>query len=84
MSEIIISALEIAYLTFVAFYIISALFIVYHLAKFGIGREPKIILFIFILGSAILLLLNINYYRLINLKDIDTFIKLPNYFIFEQ
>lgn len=84
MNEIINSVAGTAYFIFIVFYIVSALFIVYHLARFGLGREPKIILFIFILGMLVLLLLNINHYRSVDLEDLDRFIKLPNYFIFEK
>ena len=36
-------------------YIIGASFISYHLYYFGIGKAPKIILFVFLIGSVILL-----------------------------
>lgn len=47
------------FLVLITIYIIGGVFIVFHLLKFGLGREKKILSMVFITGSIILLTINI-------------------------
>lgn len=49
-----IPILPILFVFIFCFYWIYSFFIVYHLVRFGIGAKPKIIAFIFMMGSLLL------------------------------
>ena len=53
-----------------ALYWLAAFFIIYHLVRFGIGPRPKLLAFIFVIGSAILFGLVITSYTTINVADL--------------
>jgi hypothetical protein len=79
------------FLTFVIFfYWIWAFIIIYHLVRFGVGINPKIIAMIFFIGSMLLFMITVSAFNQINLSDlaanfnilnilnIDTVIRIPN------
>ena len=43
-------------------YWIGAFIILYHLIRFGIGNQPKVIAFVFFVGSFILFLFSLYFY----------------------
>lgn len=51
-------------------YWIYAFFIIYHLVRFGIGTKPKIIAFIFFIGSAFLFMQLIYLFNQVDLKTV--------------
>lgn len=54
------------FLAIILLYLIGAIFISYHLLKFGIGKEPKILNVVFLIGSLILIALNFFYFYSVN------------------
>lgn len=54
------------FLLVIIFYIIGAIFIIYHLARFGIGKAPKNLIIFFLIGSVILLILNFAFFSSID------------------
>ncbi len=52
------------------FYFWYAFSIIYHLIRFGIGTQPKIISLIFFLGSFLMFVLVINSYFRVDLQNI--------------
>lgn len=69
-------------LTFLVFWI-YVFFIVYHLTRFGISTKPKIIAFVFFMGSAFLFMQLIYSFNQIDLKtvlgdfNLDYLLKFP-------
>ena len=65
-------------------YWIYVFFIIYHLTRFGIGQKPKVIAFIFFMGSAFLFMQLIYSFNQIDLRVIlnnfnpDYLLKFPS------
>lgn len=59
MSDLIIGLPLIIFVIFLISYSINALFVIYHLLKFGLGYETKILAVVF--SSGLALLISINY-----------------------
>ncbi|HOK94468.1 MAG TPA: hypothetical protein PLL80_02975 [Candidatus Pacearchaeota archaeon] len=51
--------------------------IVYHFVRFGIGKEPKIIVLVFFIGSFLLLATTIIFFTQIDWKAISEFLLNP-------
>ena len=48
-------------------YWVMAYFLIYHLTRFGVGAEPKMISFVFLLGSILLTIISIAVYNQLTL-----------------
>lgn len=65
-------------------YWIYVFFIIYHLTRFGVGLKPKIIAFVFFMGSALLFMQLIYSFNQIDLGTVigdfnpDLLLKLPS------
>jgi hypothetical protein len=60
----------ITFLAIVGFSAVGATFISYHLERFGVGREPKLLLVVFIAGSVILIILNFLFFFSIDWNEL--------------
>jgi len=74
----------ILFLIILALYLLYVFFIIYHLIRFGIGSLPKILAFIFLIGSFFFFLLAIAAFSQVSWDEILKFIseKIKVYFPF--
>ncbi len=70
MSGLITNLPLVIYILFLAGYLINALFVVYHLLKFGLDYKTKLLAFIFSVGLILLIIVNFRLFSKIEWAEL--------------